>query len=239
MDLLDLNKLNSKISFVETRKKFFNAYYYNIKYFCPGGRIILNDLNLDLAVISDAINFRQELNRSYNYGGSWRVGKERIKDINPEQLLDMSAVKKHYLDNVRMRIEEPYISLYADDKILYEIAVDKLKKWTHNIISVSRPKTEEAKHFLDAGSILMKTDIGYRYKFVCKEGACPNKNSIYTYLKQLGNQVQVSPAVWNMLSKQTPFTWGIWFYTNDASLANILNIIEPNFVTNIHQVVVT
>lgn len=238
MDLLDLNKLNSKISFFETRKKFFNTYYYKITYFCPGGRIITRPQDMDLNEICEAILVRNQLNRNYNYGGSWRAVKERTKEINPYQLLDMVLVKKQYAELIRIRIEEPYLSFYADEKILYEIATAGLKKWTDSMVSVSRPISEEVKQFLDAGSILMKTDIGYDYKFVCKDGACTNKASINTYLAQLGDQVKVSAAVRSMLSKQTPFTWGIWFYANDPNLANMLNIIEPNFVTNIHKLVI-
>lgn len=236
---LEWKKLNSNVSILETKKKFFNNYYYNIKYFCPGGRIISNSIDMDLFDITNAIEQRHEMHRHYNYGGSWRVARERLNDIDPLQLSDMVAIKKQYATAIRFRVEEPYVTLYAaDEAVLYGIAEQQLKRWTHNIFSVSKPLSEDIKTLLDSGAVVAKTDVGYKYKFVCKDGSCSNKQSIHSYLQQLGDQVKVSGAVWRMLGKDTGFIWGVWFYANDPNIANILNIIEPNFVSNIHEVVV-
>lgn len=239
MDSSEWKRLNSKVSIAETKKKFFNSYYYSLKYFCPGGRIIVNQPDMDLFGINNAIEHRHEMNRHYNYWGSWRVSRERLNDIDPLQLSDMSTIKKHYANVIRFRVEEPYVTLYASDEaVLYEIAQRHLKRWTHHISAVSRPNRDDLKNLLDEGVILVKTDIGYKYKFICKDGSCANKSSIHGYLQQLGDQVKVSKAVWRMLSKDTPFIWGVWFYGDDPNIANMLNIIEPNFVSNIHEVVV-
>jgi hypothetical protein len=239
MALFEWKKLNSNVSIIETKKKFFNSYYYNLKYFCPGGRIILNNPDMDMFKITDAIEHRREMNRHYNYGGSWRVTRERLKDIDPLQLADMNTIKKNYASVVKFRVEEPYVTLYAaDEAVLFEIAQRHLKLWTHHISSVSKPVNENLKNLLDSGAIIVKTDVGFKYKFVCKDGTYYNKSSINTYLQQLGDQVKVSEAVWRMLGKDTTFAWGVWFYANDPSIANMLNIIEPNFVSNIHEVVV-
>lgn len=239
MDSLEWKRLNSKVSIIETKKKFFNSYYYNLKYFCPGGRIISNHPEMDLFEITNAIEHRHEMNRHYNYGGSWRVARERLNEIDPLQLADMIAIKKHYAGVVRFRIEEPYVTLYAaDESVLYEIAQKQLKQWMHHISAVSRPSIEGLKPLLDEGVIIVKTYIGYKYKFVCKDGNCVNRSAIYSYLQQLGDQVKVSKAVWRMLNRDSSFIWGVWFYADDPNIANMLNIIEPNFVSNIHEVVV-
>ena len=232
-------KVNSTVSIIETKKKFFDSYYYNIKYFCPGGRIIHNDENLDLFQITKAIEDRLEIRRHYNYGGSWRAAKERINQIDPVQLLDMHTIKKRYGNSVRLRVEEPYVTIYsADEPMLFEIS-NQLKSWAHHLIRVSRPKDDAHKALLDNGVIIAKKDIGYKYKFVCKDGVCTNKSSLGSYLHQLGDQVKVSKAVNHMLCRDGNFIWGVWFYANDPNIANMLNIIEPNFVSNIHEVVVT
>lgn len=232
-------KVNSTVSIVETKKKFFDAYYYNIKYFCPGGRIIHSDENLDLFQITKAIDIRLEMRRHYNYGGSWRAARERVNQIDPIQLLDLHSIKKRYNESIRLRVEEPYVTIYSDNEsTLFDIS-DQLKKWSHHLICVSRPKDDSHRVLLDSGVILRKKDIGYKYKFICKDGACINKSSISSYLQQLGEQVKVSRAVTRMLCKDGNFIWGVWFYANDPNIANMLNIIEPNFVSNIHEVVVT
>ena len=239
MDLLEWKKLNSKISFVETKKKFFKEYYYNIKYNCPGGRIILSHPDGDEFRIADAIDVRHQRHRLYNYGGSWRANKEQINKINVPQLVSFNAVRKQYIDQIKMRVEEPYITFYtATEDLLFKIASQHLKAWDADIVSISRPTNDYVKTLLDAGSIVAKSDNGYRYKFICKDGLCTNKDSICAYLENLEDQVKVSRAVKNMLEKDNKFIWGAWFYANDIQLANMLNIIEPNFITNIHEVVV-
>jgi hypothetical protein len=238
MVLLEWKKLNPKVSIVETKKKFFNSYYYNIKYFSPGGRIILTSLDLDVQQINLAVSHRIKVNIDYNYGGSWRVSKERTSEINCDRLFDLYTVRKQYSSTVRFRVEEPYITIYGtDESELYEIAQHQLKRWTPELLQVTRPRNEKYKELLDQGAVLVKSDIGYQYKFICKDGVCSNKKSIGLYLEQLGDQVKVSRSVQHMLSKNNHFIWGVWFYAKDPSIANMLNIIEPNLISNIHEVV--
>ena len=114
-----------------------------------------------------------------------------------------------------------------------------LKCWIDRLEKVTAPKNEEIKQLLDSGSIVLKTDIGYRYKFICKEGICENKRSLCTYLEQLEDQVKISPAVWNVMRNHSmKYVWHVWFYANDPDLKTMLNIIEPNFVTNIHELII-
>lgn len=239
MVLSEWKNLNSNISFVESKKKFFNKFYYNVKYFCPGGRIVQTS-NIQESDIPSAIQNRIDLHRFYNYGGSWRAARESLRDINHVQLKDMLSVKTNFEgEQLRLRVEEPFVTIYSvDEQLLLKIAGDQLKAWADKMVSVTRPKNDDVKKILDSGAVIVKTDPGYRYKFVCRDGKLANKDSIYQYLLQLDKDVKVSRAVLKMLSKPSHFSWGIWFYGNDPSIANVLNIIEPNFVSNIHEVVV-
>lgn len=233
MDSSDWKKLNSNIQILDTKKKFFNQYYYNIKYFCPGGRIILSHT----ADIVNAIELRNKLsNRAYNYGGSWRVTRSHNDQIDPGQLQAVRDTTQQYQGTVKVRVEEPNLTFYSvDESVLMDIAVGSMKNHTDKIVSVHRPVDEAAMSQLATGAILIKAATDYEYKVFCKEGMCANKSSIYSYLCALGDQVGMSPAVKSNLARPGNYIWGIWFYTNDPQIVNMLNIIEPKFVANIHR----
>ena len=234
MDLLDWNKIDRFIPIIDTKKKFFNKYYYNIKYYCPGGRILLKTGDID---IDKEVEIKNELSKDYNYGGSWRIRPGRT--IIAKQIIAMSNIKRNYGDRLKFRIEEPNITIYSDDEsLLYKLATDDLLTWQDSIMNVCRPAKESYKPLLDNGAILLKTHLDYKYKFVCRDGHCENKESIYKYLDGLDREVKVSDTVWSMLEKTSKYVWGVWFYGNDPDIAKFLNIIEPNFVTNIHEVIV-
>lgn len=235
MVLFEWKKLNSNIQLLDTKKKFFNQYYYNVKYFCPGGRIILHNQNVDLA---KAIEIRHQADqRIHNYGGSWRPRNDNAKKISIEQL---SAVRD-MIDSrpgLKVRVEEPSITFYsANEAVLVEIA-EQLSAYAHHIISVTRPASSHVIDYLESGAILIKKDIGYQYKVFCKESMCRNKVAVYNYLTSIGDQVKMSPSVQKNLSRSGDYVWGVWFYTNEPNIASMLNIIEPNFVSNIHRLVV-
>lgn len=236
MDLFDWKKLNSNIQLLDTKKKFFNQYYYNVKYFCPGGRIILHDQNLDLV---EAIEIRHQADqRIRNYGGSWRPRYNEInRQISAEQLSDVRDMINSR-PGLKVRVEEPNITFYADNETTLVEITQQLSAYSHHIVSVTRPAGAQVVEHLEAGAILIKKDIGYQYKVFCKESMCHNKAAVYNYLVSIGDLVKITPGVRKNLSRGGDYVWGVWFYTNEPNIASMLNIIEPNFVSNIHKLVV-
>lgn len=237
MDSFDWKKLNSNVQIDDTKKKYYGQYYCSLKYFCPGGRIILRT-GADEATISNAVEMRQSYNRQFNHGGSWRAKRELAERVDVDQLNAIHHIKIKYGTTIRFRVEEPHLKIYSrDESTIIDIATE-LSSWGNKLEYVSRPRDGAAQAHLDSGSIITKTDIGYKYKIVCKDGTCNNKKSIVGYLQALEDQVKVSKSVWrNLTSYKTNWTWGVWFYANDPQLVNMLNIIEPGFVTNIHEMV--
>lgn len=237
MDSFDWKKLNSNVQVDDTKKKYYGKYYCSLKYFCPGGRIIFHT-NLSECSLTDAVAQRQAYHRQFNYGGSWRAQKERIERIDVDQLNAMNNIKIKYSTDIKFRIEEPLLKIYARNESTIISIANELSSWGDKLQHVSRPQNDAAQAHLDNGAIITKTDIGYKYKIMCKDGTCNNKESIVGYLTALEDQVKVSKSVWrNLKSYKSGWTWGIWFYANDPQLVNMLHIIEPGFVTNIHEMV--
>lgn len=246
MDSLDWKTLNSNIVIKETKKKFYNQYFYSLKIYCPAGRIILNPKNLDIA---QAVINRLEFERVYNYGGSWKHtiqpnyryynSRNYNSDIEIKQLECLREIKNTFSE-IKLRIEDPFVQIYTkSEEQLYEIAKVNFAEYRDRFDSIFRPKSVDAKKLLESGSILIKNPMSYKYKFVCKSGVCQNKRAILNYLDALGEQVKVSNSNWTLLENDTHnYIWNMWLYANDPDIANLLNIIEYNFVTNIHEVVV-
>lgn len=238
MASFEWKKLNSNVRLEDTKKRFYQKYFCSAKYFCPGGRITQHPANNTAEQIHEAIEFRKQYHRIYNYGGSWRALREKVDLISIPQLLNFAEVKNLYKESIKIRVEEPYITIYTETEAeLHSIVTNDLSAWAHHLDTVYRPLNEKIVEILQTNAILVKTDLGYKYKFICKDGQCNNKQSIYAYLDNLGSQVRVSKTVWTMLERPGSYIWNVWFYANDPSIANMLNIIEPNFVSNIHELV--
>ena len=236
MALFAWKTLNSNIIVRDIKKKLFNRYYYSMKYHCPGARIILVPGQDNYESIKDAIDRRKHPYKFSHVEFSW----PNVSEINPDQLIDVLNTKNKHALSVKIRIVEPYVTVYATtEEALLQIAQTDLIQWTKKLTEICRPNCNATKNVLDSNAILVKANNGYRYKFMCKEGMCQNKVSIYSYLDQLNDQVKLSKTVWTQLESTSPYIRGIWFYANDLHLAQFLNIIEPNFVTNIHELVVS
>ena len=234
MALYDWKKLNSNIFLKNIKKKLFDQYYFSVKYYCPGARIILTPGNDNYENISDAIA-RRKL-----YYSPYHISAFTQPPINPLQLLDWVAVKNNHGSNVKIRIVEPHVTMYAsNEETLLKIASYDLGHWVDDLVEIRRPESNEIKTILDNNAILVKTDNGFRYKIICKEGIYQHKNAIYSLLDRLEDQVKVSKTVWTYLESSSAYLRNIWFYTNDSNIAQLLNIIEPNCVTNIHELVVS
>ena len=246
MESYNWKKLNNKVCFVDIKKKFFNKYFYSIKYFCPGGRIILQPYNNNLEAILNSVATRRlrELTFQSRLFSPWYtpMDDQYLRDkqkIIPQQLYDVLTVKNKYKDTIKIRIEEPFVTLYAEDeKSLLNIAKHELTYWNDRLENVSRPESDDIKNLLENNCILIKKDIGFKYKFICKEGPYKNKSALYSYLTQLEDNVKISKTNWTQLESTHSYIRNLCIYANELDLAAMLNIIEVTAVRNIHELIV-
>lgn len=227
--------LNNKLIIKETKKKFYNRFCFSVKYFCPGGTCLSNATSK--SDIEKNLNYRKSLS-VYNYAGSWRAKKSQIASVNVDYLAEILSVKLANQSNIKFRIEEPYITIYAEsEQILYQIA-NKLIDQKDNLKELTAPKNKEIFDLLCSGNVILTKSNGYKYKIILKDGSYPNNSKllIRNYLINLGDLVKISPSVLRNLSTPYDSAWNLWFYSNDKNIITMLELIEPGCITNIHDV---
>jgi hypothetical protein len=235
MDISYWKNKNSQIRFEETAKQFFGKYLYRLTLSVPGGRIIYENRDYDLA-IETRRHFRQ-----FNPGGYWGRGTGNVDEIDIKLLQRVREIKDSR-PNIKMRIEEPEVQFYAETEDDLKSIMNYMSPEHNNaVLSVSGPASADAQQLLESGVIIRKKKIGYNYKIVLRDGRCEvaTKQQILNYLESLGpDEAKVSPGVKNMLNSKYNGFWSIWFYANDEKVTTFLELILPGCVLNIHPLVV-
>jgi hypothetical protein len=207
-----------------------------------GARVVLEKGSV-AEKVEDRIQLRQSL-RSYNYGGSWMNQhiQDQIQNASITQLEILRSIRNGYGDSVKMRIEEPWVQIYAEDiQTLQDIANRFPADLHKNFLSISFPESEEKKCQLEQGKILVKSidKIGYKYKVILKDGNYSSdvKQSIHDYLTSIGDEVKMSKGTRAMLTNGHNFVWGSFLYVNDPAILTMLALISPGMVGKIHELV--
>jgi hypothetical protein len=239
MDTLFWTQCNPNIDIGHTTKKYFGQYLYKIVVYAPAGRLIDSKDQLDTALES-----RKLMAKNINYGGYW--GHHRHRDLDRADPVFLEKLRNLRHDkslNIKMRVEEPKIQIYANND-------DELRDLVNTHFSLSEklllesfygPESAYSENLLNSGAIIRRTNIGYKYKVMLKDGrySADVKSQLLTYISNVGDeQIKLSKTGWDMLSKNTGFIWNLYFYTNDLNVVTFINLISPGIVSNSHELVV-
>lgn len=242
--MLSWTKLNPTVKIINTKKKFFNSYLYKIVIWCPGGRLILDRKSQDAAfLLKNKISYLEVHQKAYNFGGSWfnSMASSRSAELRTEarvnQLQYLIDVKQTYNDQIKIRIEEPIVTIYSNDEsFLYTLAnnnTDRLKE-------VHRPVDDKAIEILNRGEIITKTEPTFPYKIQLKEFVFSEvnlKNNILDYLYNLevNDEVCLTKSLVRYLSDQHPYFNGAYFYSKDEKTLTFINLICPGLISGIFK----
>lgn len=238
MDISYWTNYNPNISISETKKQYFGQYLWRLAIDVKGARLI-NDKLDDL---SRALAHRRAMVQNYAYGGAWYIRKhaDDINKIDVDQLYEIKQIRDKYRSQIRIRLEEPNVQIYAEtESVLREIADEISNKFRSHVLTVCGPRTEEIGKLLKSGIIVSKTKTEYTHKVLLRDGRYSSqvKGQILEYLHSLGDIVKLSPGSIRMLNKPYPSMWGVFFYTNDPSITTFLSLISPGIILNIHELV--
>ena len=234
--------LNPQIKLVDTRKKFFDQYLYKIVVYVPGTRIILDKSSSTVdQILERRVQLHKSLGTHYpsNNWGTWNRHTRDTEVINyarVDQLEYFKNVKNGYGNSIKIRVEEPNLTIYSEDsQILLDIAVHDPAVRT---IEFHRPNNELAHQALERGEILIKTSIEYDYRVVLKERMESNPDvlkQMHDYLISLGDEVSLTKSCIRNLTTKRYWITGCYFYAKDPNVLTFLNLICPGAVSGIFK----
>jgi hypothetical protein len=230
-------RCNPKVTVDHTFKKFYGKFLYKIVVYCPAGRLIDNK-----GPMGEELEHRKNVYKHISQTGWWGQRQNRDLDRADVALLETLRSIRKSSTGIKLRVEEPRIQIYAStEDELVNLVLEHLQPFVRNIESVSGPANEEATEILNSGAIIRKTDNGYAYKVILRDGryGAEIKETILQYLDNLQIEVAGVPkSCREMFTKTSAYIWNCYFYTNDPSVTTFLNLIQPGLVSNIHKLVV-
>ena len=237
MDISNWTLYNPKIVLDHTSKKFFGKYLYKLIVFCPGGRAIDSKRS-----IVGELEHRRLL--SANISGWWGERLSRNLDrADADFLQRMRTLRLQRLPDIKMRIEEPRIQIYAESESdLTKIVQTYFQPTDYKYVeSITGPEDSKAETVLNSGGIIRKRDIGYTHKVILRDGKYSQeiRTNLLNYITSMGlEMVKIHSGLEHMLHKPSGYIWNCYFYTNDPSVTTFINLIHPGLVSNIHELVV-
>jgi len=233
---------NPNIQISHTTKKYFGRYLYKLVVYAPAGRLIDSKPSISM---EDALEHRRTVTKNINYGGWWgnRFSRD-IDNADVEFLKRLQNIRHDRNLGLKLRVEEPRIQIYADsiDKLEDLVNTHFDSNWNIFVESISGPKDSAAEAVLNSGAIIRKTDVGYRYKIILRDGrySPETKMSLLNYLTNLEpGDIKLPAGGRSMLESRNGFIWNMYLYTNDPSIVDFLALISPGIVSNCHELVIS
>ena len=242
MDISYWTRLVPKIKYEPTRKRYFGQYLCKLVLEINCGRIISTPESTD---VEHAVQTQISLLKSYNFGGSWRIGRiDTLRHANIEDLRCLRSIRHAHKEQFKFRIEEPMVQIYSEtEDQLRGIVKQFTPSLVGNIKSISFPESLEQSALLQQDKILVSPlqKSGYSHKVMLRDGQydTSTKQQLLDYFNNLGDQVRLTEGTRRMLSAPNTFLWSGYFYTNDISLITFVSLINPKIVGKIHELVRT
>jgi hypothetical protein len=176
--------------------------------------------------------------KNYNPGGSWRLSKT-ITQNDCELLQVIKQARDSLGENVKVRIEDPYVQFYsAEEQLLQNLAQQIQHKQNDHFFSWMCPADQQAQDVLLQGKVIRKRPLKYQYKVVIRDGKYSEqtRSGLKNWLQyQEKEHVHAPKALIHMLSSNHRFIWGGYIYVNDLRTATLIGLIDPGLVSKIEE----
>lgn len=213
-------------------------YLYRLAIQVVGCSILRNNQDIE-----DAIHWRNNKHRDYNWGGSWRkkpIGNDDsnlLKIIKDQLVYNETSPRVNGHDLLKVRIEEPYIQFYsAQEQVLKDLASRLLYSNNLHFHSIMSPASAEKEKLILDGFTLRKNKVKWPYRILMRDGkySLENKSQIASYLKNLGSDIKVPQGLWGQLEKGN-WIWGGYIYVHDKNIATVLGMMDPRLIAKIEE----
>lgn len=243
MDTSHWTKLKADIKFIDTTKKFFGKYLYKIDVYAPAGRVVNEKSSKPLQdrLLQRIEMAKDTLNRLSPYGTRHNFGFAGLRETVTASSLDQLEYYKKVMElnkgAIKIRVEEPTLSVYSDDEnLLLDIAANDP---CDRVTAVYRPANSQAIAVLEQGRIIIKTPSPYSYKIMLREGVIKNHDAYeqaHNYLVSLGDDVQMTKGCARNLTKRYVYMSSTYFYAKNLECLTFLNLIAPGIVSGIYEI---
>jgi hypothetical protein len=206
--------------------------------YAPAGRLL--DAK---GPLEEAFQHRLLVQRNINVG-YW--GYRNFKDAENadlEFLDDLREIRHDKSLGFLLRVEEPRVQIYAETEQQLQNLISTHFKPEHYkyVESFSGPADADAEELLNAGAIIRKKDVGYKYKVILRDGKYNHaiKSQLLQYLLNLGpEEIHLPKSAIDTLQSKNSFVWNLYFYCNDLSVNTFITLISPGIILNHHELIV-
>ncbi len=236
MDTSFWTKLSPNIIREATTKQYFGRYLHKLVLEVPGGRAINVKGNESIAIY---LQERMATQRTYNYAGSW--GNYKLNELHqavPDQLDALRDIKDRYRNDVKFRVEEPWMQIYAETEDMLKVIAASFEPDLQKKIRIVGSPAAGTENLLREGKILVNGNkTPYKYKILMRDGTYPIdiKTRVLEYLTNDEVGCKVSKGTERMFTNNSTYIWGCFFYTNDLRVITFLKLLCPDLVGKIHE----
>jgi hypothetical protein len=234
---MDLSKWTNHcpgIKILHSDRKFYNKFYYKITYEIANAYLVnitKSDTDLKKYFSMRVMRGKQDL---------IELTASQIKHV--DHLCQLREFVTKFKQHGRVRTERNTVAFFTNDlDTFYHDATVDLNFFTKNLVSVSVIGDTTHKQLLDDNYVILRTDIGYKFKVNLRGGNYRNPQnlkSLAVYLKQINDQVRIGKSLLSQLSLPYKYLQGGYFYVNDLRLVDIVRLIEPSLIRSIQKVAI-
>ena len=236
MDLLYWKTRARQTEVLPTTKAFYKLFLYKMTVYAPGCRSIV------YGNVESHLRWREQNNITmFNRGGSWYNKKmiDYLKQANINHLKLLQKIRlESFNKNIKVRVEEPYVDIYTDSEQQLKEYAEQLENpnW---VKSVHGPEDKQSASLLTDHKILRKRKPKFKYKitFKDKKFSTATKTAVWNYLNGLGNEVKLPKSMEQQLTKKHEWIWGCYFYTDDPGIVSMIQLINPDIVREVSELV--
>lgn len=230
MDTSFWTQLQPDIRITAPTQLFYGKYPYKLDLEITGA-----------AMLRDQADFATQMSnwRQSNYGGSWRIKK--IPSANDLKILTaLREWRSNMPVNMKMRIEDPGVQLYAETEDELKAFVLKTFDGDYHWLKIATgPKTAADLDLLKTGCVIKpKRRLDFKFKFIIRDGrySQETRTSVLNILQAQGDQVRIPPATLKMLGKDKhDYIWNAYFYANDEAIHLMVSLVAPTMVRTVDR----
>lgn len=225
MDISLWYKLNKKLRVTETAQLFYGRFSH---------KIVLNiPFAYHISVSKNSIELLHVLTRRlHTSAANIPMVADRLEPL-------ASWYFQRDKTKFGCRIERNSVSIFCQDlESLYDLMTGCLSKYS--LVSLSTVFSDETQKLLDSGCVIVKRNTDYNFKVRFREGFYKNvedRNNLGKYLRNLGDEIQATNHMLNMLESSNKYIGGSYVYIKDIRIVDMINLIVPGIVRSVQSVV--